>query len=94
LSQIQVVFVDLGDKDSSDRFVERRAIHVDGGPDGEDEACHASVDAVVFQETLQGDGQGGWAAEQAVISNSLCRLRWALSIGINMMVEKYESSWR
>lgn len=59
MSQIQFILIDLGDEDGSDGLVERGAVHVDGGPDGEHEARHAPVNAVVLQETLEGDGQGG-----------------------------------
>lgn len=59
MSQIQFILIDLGNEDGSDGLVERSAVHVDGGPDGEHEPRHASVDAIVLQETLEGDGQGG-----------------------------------
>lgn len=49
----------MGNEDGSDCLVERSAVHVDGGPDREHEPCHTSVDAIVLQETLEGDGQGG-----------------------------------
>lgn len=58
LPQIQVVLVDLGDEDGSNCLIQCCAIHVDGGTNRKDEACHAPVYAVVFQKTLKGDGQG------------------------------------
>lgn len=59
LSQIQFILIDLGNEDGSNRLVQRSAVHVDGGPDREHEPRHASVNAVVLQQTLEGDGQGG-----------------------------------
>ena len=61
LTHIQSVVVQLGDEDGSHSLVEGRAVHVDGGPDGQDKARYPLVDAVVFFGTAEGDGQGGRA---------------------------------
>lgn len=55
LAKVQVVLVDLGDEDSRHCLVQGRAVHVDGGPHGQHEACDLPVHAAVLQETLHGD---------------------------------------
>lgn len=62
LPKVQLVIVHLGNEDGRHGLVERGAVHVDGGPDGQHEADDASVDVVVFQEALKGDRQRGRAA--------------------------------
>ena len=62
LAGVKVNVVDLRDEDRSDRLVERRAVHVDGGADGEDEASDAPVDAVVLLQTAECDRQRRRAA--------------------------------
>ena len=59
LSKVEVHVVDLGDEDGRHSLVEGGAVHVDGGPHGEDEARHPLVHAVVLLQTAEGDGQGG-----------------------------------
>lgn len=53
----------MGDKDGRHGLVERRAVHVDRGPDRQHEADDAPVDVVVLQEALEGDRQRGRTAE-------------------------------
>ena len=52
----------LGDEDGGHRLVESRPVHVDGGPDGEDEPGDPGVDLVPLLETVDGDREGGGAA--------------------------------
>lgn len=61
LAEVQLVVVDLGNEDGGHRLVERRAVHVDGGADGQDEADDAPVDVVVLEQALERDRQGGRA---------------------------------
>lgn len=53
----------MGDEDGRHGLVERGAVHVDGGADGQHEADDAPVDVVVLQEALEGDRQRGRTAE-------------------------------
>lgn len=64
LSKVKLVVVHLGDENGCHGLVERGAVHVDGGPDGQHEADDASVDVVVLEEALEGDRQSGRAATQ------------------------------
>lgn len=59
LAKVQLVVVDLGDKDGSHSLVERGAVHVDGGAHRQHKAGDAPVNAVVLQQALEGDGQCG-----------------------------------
>lgn len=52
----------MGDEDGCHGLIERRTIHVDGGPDRQHEADDASVDMVVLKEALEGDRQSSRAA--------------------------------
>lgn len=63
LSKVQLVIVDLGNKDGRHGLIERGAVHVDRGPDRQHEADDAPVDVVVLQEALEGDRQCGRTAE-------------------------------
>lgn len=51
----------MGNEDGCHGFVERSAVHVDGGPDWQHEPDDASVDVVVLEEALECDRQGGRA---------------------------------
>lgn len=51
--------VDLRDEDGGHSFIECSAIHVDGSTHRQHEACNASVNVVVLQQTLEGDRQRG-----------------------------------
>lgn len=51
----------MGNEDGCHGLVERGAVHIDGGPDGQHEADDASVDVVVLKEALEGDRQCGRA---------------------------------
>lgn len=62
LPKVQFVIVHLGDEDGCHGLIERRTIHVDGGPDRQHEADDASVDMVVLKEALEGDRQSSRAA--------------------------------
>lgn len=59
LAEVELVVVDLGNKDGSHSLVERRAVHVDGGAHRQHEASDTPVNVVVLQEALEGDGQCG-----------------------------------
>lgn len=48
LSKVEVIIIDLSDKDGSEGFVESCAIHVYGGANREHEASHPLVHLVVF----------------------------------------------
>ena len=61
LSKVQLIVIDLSNKDGRHCLVQRRAVHVDGGAHREDEAGDLSVNVAVFQQTLHGDGQCGRA---------------------------------
>lgn len=64
LAKVQLVVVDLSDEDGRHSLVQRRAVHVDGGPHGEDEASDLPLDVTVLQQTLHGDGQRGRAEDR------------------------------
>lgn len=49
LPKVQFIIVHLGDEDGCHGLIERRTIHVDGGPDRQHEADDASVDMVVLK---------------------------------------------
>lgn len=66
LSKVKLVVVHLGDENGCHGLVERGAVHVDGGPDGQHKADDASVDVVVLEEALEGDRQSGRAAEKKI----------------------------
>lgn len=59
LTEVQLMVVDLRNKDGGHSFVERSAIHVDGSTHRQHEACNASVNVVVLQQALEGDRQRG-----------------------------------
>ena len=48
---------DLGDEDGRHGLVQRRAVHVDGGPNGHDEARHAGVDSILVLKRSNRDWQ-------------------------------------
>lgn len=48
LSKVEVIIIDLSDKDGSEGFVKSCAIHVYGGTDREHKAGHPLVHLVVF----------------------------------------------
>lgn len=62
LSKVQLIIIHLGNKDGRHGLVERSAIHIDGGPNGQHETDDASVNVVVLKEALEGDRQSGRAA--------------------------------
>lgn len=64
LTKVQLVVVDLSDEDGRHGLVERRAVHVDGGTHGQDEAGDLPFHVAVLQQTLHGDGQRGRAGER------------------------------
>lgn len=66
LAEVQLVVVDLGNKDGRHGLVQRRTVHVDGGAHWEDEASDLSVDVAILQQTLHGDGQRGRAEERHI----------------------------
>ena len=45
--------VDVGDEERSDRLVQRRAVHIDGGTDGNNEGAHARVHVVVHLQAVK-----------------------------------------
>lgn len=64
LAKVKVHVIDLSDENSCHSLVESGAIHVDGGPDRQDEACHTFIHTVVLLQTAEGDGQGGRTAQK------------------------------
>lgn len=66
LPKVQLVIVHLGDEDGRHGLVERGAVHVDRGTDGQHEADDAPVDVVVLQQALEGDRQRGRTGEASV----------------------------
>lgn len=64
LAEVQLIVINLSDKDGRHGLVQCRAVHVDGGAHGEDEAGDLSVNMAVFQQTLHGDGQRGRAEKR------------------------------
>lgn len=63
LAKVQVILVDLSDKDGRHCLIQGCTIHIDGGPYWQHEASNLPVHTTVLQETLHGDGQCGRAAE-------------------------------
>ena len=55
LTGVKVNVVDLRDEDRRHRFVERRAVHVDGGADRKYEATDATINAGVLLQTAHRD---------------------------------------
>lgn len=56
LPAVQRDVIHLGDEDGCHRLVQRRAVHVDGGADGQHKAGHALVDLQVLLQAAEGDG--------------------------------------
>ena len=56
---VHVHVVDLRNEESCHSLVERRAVHVDGGSHGDDEAAHAGVHVVVVLQAFQCHWHGG-----------------------------------
>ena len=63
LAEVQLVVVDLRNKDGRHGLVQRRAVHVDGGAHWQHEAGDLPVHVTVLQQALHGDRQGGRAAD-------------------------------
>ena len=63
--------VHLGDKDGGHSLVERGAVHVDGGADGQHEAGDPLVDAVILLQAAKRHRQRGSAemGEAYIINN-------------------------
>lgn len=59
LAEVHLHVVDLGDEDGGQGLVQRRPVHVDGGPHRQHEARDALVDPVVLLQTLEGHREGG-----------------------------------
>lgn len=57
LSGVQLGVVELSDEDSGDALENGRPVHVNGGPDGKDEAADAFVHAVVLLHTFDHGGK-------------------------------------
>lgn len=57
LPTIQGYVIHLGDKDGCHGFVQRGAVHVNGGSYWQHEASHALIDLQIFLQTAEGDGQ-------------------------------------
>lgn len=57
LSGVQLSIVELSDEDSGDALEYGRPIHVNGGPDGKDEAADAFVHTVVLLDTFYHGGK-------------------------------------
>lgn len=61
LAHIQIVVIQLSNKDGSHCLIERRAIHVDGGAHWEHKAGNPLVNAIVLFSTPECDRQRGGA---------------------------------
>lgn len=57
LSSVQLCVVELSNKDGSDALENGRSVHVNRGPDGEDETTDAFVHTVVFLHTFYHGGK-------------------------------------
>lgn len=57
LSAVQGDVIHLGDKDGRHGLIQRRAVHVDGGTDGQHEPGHTFIDLQIFLQAAKGDGQ-------------------------------------
>lgn len=57
LPGVQLKIVELSDENGGDALEYSRSVHVDGGPDGEDEAADALVHAVVLLHTFYHRGE-------------------------------------
>ena len=55
LAKVKLVVVHLSDENGRHGLVERRAVHVNGGADGQHKADDPPVDVVVLQQALEGD---------------------------------------
>ena len=60
--------VHLGDEDGGDGDEQRRAVHVDGGADGQNEPADAPVHLGLLLDTLQRDGQRRRAVGDRTVS--------------------------
>lgn len=61
LPEVQLVVVDLSNKDGGHGLVQRCAVHVNGCAHRQHKANDAPVDVVVLQQALKSDGQCGRA---------------------------------
>lgn len=61
LAHVQGVVIHLGDEDGSDRLIECRSIHVDGGTHRENKSSNPLVNAIVLLSTSERDRQRGGA---------------------------------
>lgn len=57
LSEVEVIVIDLSDKDGCQGFIESCTVHVYGGADWEHETGHTLVYIVVFLKAFKCDGQ-------------------------------------
>lgn len=64
LPEVQLIVVDLCNKDCSHRLVERGPVHVDGGSHRQHKPGNPPVHVVVLQQALERDRQRGWTAQQ------------------------------
>lgn len=64
LAKVQVILIDLSDKDGRHCLVQGCAVHVDGGSYRQHEASDLPVHSAVLQETLHGDWQCGRAVNE------------------------------
>ena len=76
LANVEVNAVHLCYKDGCDSLVERRAIHVDSGANGQHEACHSLVDAVVLLQTPECDGEGRRTERKKIKSKINVKSNW------------------
>lgn len=64
MAEVKLVVVDLCDKNGSHSLIQRSAVHVDSGSDGQHEADDPPVYVVVLQQALEGDRQSGRTADE------------------------------
>ena len=85
LSKVQLVVINLSNKDGRHSLVKRRAVHVNGGSNREDKASNLPVNVAVFQQAFHGDGKRGRAEKRWWLS----KLNKNLMIPTEHQLEQY-----
>lgn len=84
LAQIELIVVDLSNKDGCQGLIECCAIHVDGGPHRQHEPGDAAIHTQAFLQAAESDRQGCRAGEKEL---------WRLRIGSRRMGQGQGQQW-
>lgn len=78
---LQLDVVELGDEHGGHALEDGRAVHVHGGPDGENEPADPLVYTVVFFDTLHHGGKGGGAGNGETTDSENSASKGNVSLG-------------